>query len=643
MKKNILFLLVLFSVLRTVSTAGAAITVGRISYVDGEIYRYMDADDSWVKTFLQSPAGTQDILLTGDKSRAEIVFPNNQLMRLGGNSEIEILNLDEDSGEFTLHSGLARFYNRSSTGEMIVETARGTVKVEPGSAVDVQADEESISVAAVHGEATFHSFHDDVERVEVISGAARLEFQEKSIVAGVGPVDRKWDRWCADREGVLAQNGLVRSEHLPESMQEYAYAMEPYGHWQKIYYRGYYYWAWQPQSVAVGWSPYTTGYWYNWHGSQVWIDHNPWGWVTHHHGNWLNLHGAWLWTPYVHVSHVPGVTVIGFNITFGTRYRSHWHPGRVRWIAHNDYIGWLPLAPRETYYGYRKWGPRSAVAGGGVGFSVNINLSGHRHIDHAVLIPKHRLYNRKPGAINNYKTVRIENINKKTIVKNFRPLHTVQGLREGKHSTKVTGTRDRSILVRRNMQKERIVVAGKHEKNSSSRVEKKYSATLDNTGNKVREKKIRESVVRAEKRAPERTVEKSSRKIVKKRIAVRDNSRKSFIQKADSKERIERQGQVKVETVGKRPVKQERKTVAVRKNGPSRLSQRQVERKQGSAQKIPEGNGKYKEKEKEEGGSQRQVVRSSHNSRKRIASIEKGQYGKRSGKGWYASSLESRH
>ena len=671
MKKIIIFFLVLFAGLQTAGTAGAVITVGRISHVEGEIFRFMDVDDSWVATFLQSPVGTQDVLLTGDNSRAEIAFPNNQLMRLEENTEIEILTLEDDSGEFTLHSGLARFYNKSPAGEMIVETARGTVKVEPGSSVDVLAEKESITVSAVYGEATFHTFQDGVERVEVISGSTRLEFQNESIVAGVGPLDRKWDRWCAERESVLAQNGLVRSEHLPESMQEYAYVMEPYGHWQKIYYRGYYYWAWKPQSMSVDWSPYTTGYWYDWHGSEVWIDYNPWGWVTHHHGHWLNLQGAWLWTPYVHVSHVPGVSVVGLNITFGKRYRSHWHPGRVRWISYNDYIGWFPLAPRETYYGYRKWGPRTVVVKGGTVLGVNINLSSHRHVDHAVIIPKRQLHHRNPGAIDNYKAVRVKNLNKRTILKNYKPMHTVQRLREGKNSAKVTRTRDtvkrlESKPVRRTEKTRKIIrsetypgkrdraplaqpnllnkrpVTVKYEKTRSRKVENTYSPTLENTGNRVRDRKTRGRVVRTEKSPPERTAAKSSEKIVKKEAAVSDNARKSFINKAGSKERSERVGQAKTATVKKPAVKREHKTVAVRnksldERGSSktlpRVSRMQGERKQNSVQKAPEGNRNYREKESEEDTNQRQVFRGARNSRERIVSKEKAQYEERSRRG----------
>ena len=95
MKRLNNFVLVLFFTLLLGSTAFGAIIVGRITHVEGQIYRYMDVDQSWVETFIDSPAGTQDILTTGADSRAEIKFPNSMLLRLDANAEIEILQLRE--------------------------------------------------------------------------------------------------------------------------------------------------------------------------------------------------------------------------------------------------------------------------------------------------------------------------------------------------------------------------------------------------------------------------------------------------------------------------------------------------------------------------------------------------------------------
>ena len=212
MKKLIILLPVLFFALLAANLSFGAIIVGRIAHVEGQIYRFMDGDQSWVETFARSPAGIHDVLSTGNDSRAEIIFPNNVTIRLDENTEIEILSLDKDRGSFILHSGLARFYNRNATGKLVVETARGTARVAPGSIIDMQAEEESVAVASLLGEATFQSFKNDFEKVDIISGSTRLEFHQEGIVAGTGAIDRKWERWCADREGIWSMNRQVRSD-----------------------------------------------------------------------------------------------------------------------------------------------------------------------------------------------------------------------------------------------------------------------------------------------------------------------------------------------------------------------------------------------------------------------------------------------
>lgn len=433
-------MLVFLSILSCGISAFGSITVGRIAHVEGKIYRYRVEDQNWLETFVNSPAGTLDILSTGKNSRAEISFPGNVLVGLADHTEIEIRSLEGGSREIVLHKGLARFVNRSAAIRLEVDTFMGTVIVGPASGVDVALNVNSVAVAAVHGEASFRSVINGDKKLEVISGSTSLIFHEDSVIAGTGPLDRQWDRWWAERELVRAQGRQVRSEFLPSAMQEYAHVLNSNGSWRRVYLRGYYYWAWQPRHVAAGWGPYSTGFWYSWQGEPVWIDHNPWGWVTHHHGHWLRMRGAWLWTPYIHVSAVPGVTTAGFSITFGRTFRPSWHPGRVRWISHSTYIGWLPLAPWENYYGYRSWGPGSVTVGGGVNPGIRMSLTQHKYVEHATIIPKHYFYQRaKRAGIKNYHTVKVRNISKTVIVNNYRPIPTMPvELRHGTYEKKTT-------------------------------------------------------------------------------------------------------------------------------------------------------------------------------------------------------------
>lgn len=433
MKKLNFLLIVLLASLWLASSAFAAIIVGRIAHLEGQIYRFMDVDQSWVETFIDSPAGTLDVLATGPDSRAELKFPNNVLIRLDQETEIEIVELREDSGVFTLKKGLARFYNDDAAAGLVIDTVQGTAAINPGNSVDIKIDGAVVTIAAAEGETSFQTD----TRQEIVTGSTILEFKPGSVEAGTGPLDPDWNLWCENRESTWSRNRVVRSDYLPETMQEYAYILEPAGRWSRVYYRGYYYWGWRPLHVPAGWAPYTTGYWYDWHDEPVWIDYNPWGWVTHHHGHWLFINDAWLWTPYVHVSFVPNVTVVGLNIHFGKRYRPYWHPGRVRWISSSRHVGWLPLAPWETYYGRHRWGPRNVVVSRTIDFKSGVNLSRHRHIDHAVVVPRRDFQHSHPVARDYYSKIRLRNIEKNAIVKNYRVVRSIEPKRSTRSASKL--------------------------------------------------------------------------------------------------------------------------------------------------------------------------------------------------------------
>jgi hypothetical protein len=618
MKKLIITIVTCFAALWAVTAAEAAIVVGRISHVEGDIYRYMDVDDSWVATQLQSPAGTEDVIATGPDSRADIRFPNGMLVRLDENAEIEILELEEELGAFVLSAGLARFYNRSGSGKLVIETARGTATVATGSVMDMRADGRNIVISAVTGEGTFQSVQNGLERLEVLSGSTSLEFREESLVAGTGPINWNWNAWCGAREGAWAQNRLVRSDYLPDSMQEYAYEIEPYGSWNRVYYRGYYYWAWKPHYVAAGWSPYTSGYWYDWHGSPVWMDHNPWGWVTHHHGHWIAMNGSWLWTPYVHVSPVPGVTVVGFNIAFGRTYRSHWHPGRVRWISHNDYIGWFPLAPWETYYGYRGWGPGTVLVHGGPGISLSINLSQHKHIDHAIIIPNRHLHRKGPVEVNDYNTVKIANINKRIIVKDYKPLLTAERERARMHRVVKSGpgikaagrttwsqfdkkktragemvrqTRPekKDVRVTRTQQvvpKERTV-QGSMQRSSEKEVTKKQTKVVERNRKYTAARTAQRKVSKIEQRGPRAQIQKQENPLQRKNLTARVSP-----EKAVEKKTVRLEQQVPVPKIQKQVKPLQRKNLTARVPSPQRSRVAREGRVQKQTRESPQAGTK---------------------------------------------------
>jgi len=111
---------------------------------------------------------------------------------------------------------------------------------------------------------------------------------------------------------------------------------------------------WSPR-VAAGWAPYSYGQWswmdyYGW----SWVSYDPWGWAPFHYGRWFyNGPRGWCWYP-------------GAMHT-----RQYWRPGLVAFFGYGNgsglsvgvgfgHVGWVPLAPYETY---RPWYGRGMYGG----------------------------------------------------------------------------------------------------------------------------------------------------------------------------------------------------------------------------------------------------------------------------------------
>ena len=141
--------------------------------------------------------------------------------------------------------------------------------------------------------------------------------------------------------GEKTRNLAVASSttYLPDELSVYSNDFERNGKW--IYEQEYGY-VWTPTVITVNdWSPYRVGRWVWMRGDYVWISYEPWGWAPHHYGRWAYInHRGWCWVP-------------------PARGAVHWGPGFVGWVDTPSYISWVPLAPRETYYGHGDYGPYS--------------------------------------------------------------------------------------------------------------------------------------------------------------------------------------------------------------------------------------------------------------------------------------------
>ena len=404
-----LFLTAVVMVPLSLAADAPAMVVGRIFYIEGDLLRYVPAEKDWVAVVRDAPFGIEDTLFSGSRGMAELIVPNGAWIRIGDSTQIQVITLDTDLAEVDVASGVARFYNKGSNTVIKATSPFGYVLAYPGTVFDFYVGENSVEVVAVKGTVSFVHLATET-KYDVAAGSPSILADQQQVSSGEGSVDSDWDRWNRVRENFWATKARVRGrsvQYLPPSLQNEAYALEENGRWERVPYQGTERWFWRPVKVTAGWSPFTVGRWTDWYGDQTWIPAEPFGYVTHHYGNWVYMGNYWYWAPPV-VSMRVGLPLLDVGF--------YWYPGRVSWIHSGNYVGWVPLAPRETYYSYHNWGGPHGVVVNNVNITqININVRNYAYINRAIVVNQNNFY-----GVNNYTNVRVTNINNTTIINNYR-------------------------------------------------------------------------------------------------------------------------------------------------------------------------------------------------------------------------------
>ena len=385
-----------------------AMVVGRVSHIEGDLLRYVPEEKDWVAVVRDTPFGAEDTLFSGSRGMAELIVPNGTWIRTGNNTQIQFITLDRDLTEMDVASGVARFYNKGSETVIKVTSPFGYVLAYPGTVFDFYVGDNSVEVVAVKGRVSF--VHAATEaKYDVAAGSPSILADRQQVSSGEGTVDPDWNRWNKVREDFWAAKARKRGrsvQYLPPSLRNDSYVFEENGRWESVPYEGSERWFWRPR-VAVGWSPFTVGRWTDWYGDQTWIPAEPFGYVTHHYGNWVYVGNYWYWAPPV------------VSVQVGSPFPDegyYWYPGRVSWIHSGAYVGWVPLAPRETYYSYRHWGgPHDVVVTKSNFGQININPRNYAYANRAILVNQNDFY-----RVNNYRDVRVTNVNRTAILNDYR-------------------------------------------------------------------------------------------------------------------------------------------------------------------------------------------------------------------------------
>ena len=334
--------------------------VARISLINGDVSVRRGDSGEWVAGVINAPLLTDDRIATGGNSRSEVQFDSSNLLRIGGNSEVRLAQLESGIYHLEIAKGTVTYrILRASTANAELDTPSISVRpsregsyritVNEAGETEITARAGDVEVFTPRGSQWVYNGQTMMAR----GSASDPEFQ---MVSALSYDD--WDRWNDTRDRGFLQS--TSAQYVPQGV----YGTEdldnsgtwvndpPYGN------------VWRP-TVAAGWSPYRYGRWVweDWYG-WVWVSYDSWGWAPYHYGRWFyDASFGWGW--------YPGA--------FGMRH--YWSPALVGFFGFGrgvgfgvgfgyGNIGWVPLAPFEAFHPW--WGRGLNVAGS---FNRGINVT----------------------------------------------------------------------------------------------------------------------------------------------------------------------------------------------------------------------------------------------------------------------------
>jgi len=335
-------------------------------------------EGEWGSAAKNRPVTIGDKIWVDKDSRAELQAGQAGI-HLGSMTALSFLNLDGNIIQMRLAEGSINFRVRElREGDLYEVDAPNlafTVKQAGAFRVDVDETGQSARVTVIRGEGEVaaggktYEVHSG-ERAEFNGADDNIEF---NIDPAPGPDGL--DRWAQDRD--LKEDNSISARYVSRDMVGYD-DLDDFGSWRDEPEYGH---VWYPREVAVGWAPYSYGYW-NWVGpwGWTWVDYSPWGFAPFHYGRWAYIGSRWGWCPGpIYGAPIYGPAFVGF---FGGGF--------------NVGVGWFPLGYGEPFFPWFRCGR---------GFTERINF-------HNTFIRNRNVFNTN---IRNINYVNARNVNAVTV------------------------------------------------------------------------------------------------------------------------------------------------------------------------------------------------------------------------------------
>jgi len=311
--------------------------VARLNYMSGSVSFRPGTVEDWAEATLNYPVTTGDHLWSDENSAAEMHIGSTAI-RLGAQTAVEFLNLDDQVAQISLHQGALNIRLRNIEGDQAfeIDTPGGAISLLRAGdyRIDVLPDENTTYVTVRDGEADVNGGGNPF----TVRANEQVRIAGDPPAADVAPARAPdgWDQWCMNRDRNEDQAAQVSARYVPREMAGNE-DLSANGVWTETPDYGP---VWTPR-VAPGWAPYHYGHWawvepWGW----TWIDDAPWGFAPFHYGRWAYYGGAWVWVPGAMVArpvYAPALVVFVGG------------PHSTLAIGAGAGVAWFPLGPREVY------------------------------------------------------------------------------------------------------------------------------------------------------------------------------------------------------------------------------------------------------------------------------------------------------
>jgi hypothetical protein len=319
--------------------------VARLSYFDGSVSFQAGGSGDWGNAARNRPVTIGDKIWVDKDARAELQAGQASI-HLGAMTALSFLNLDQNITQMRLAEGSVNFRVRElregDTYEVDTPNIAFTVREAGAFRIDVNENGDGTIVTVIRGEGEVTAGG----KSHLVRAGELAEFNgtdsDIEYHTDRAPQPDDFDRWAADRDH--REENSVSARYVSRDTVGYS-DLDDNGTWSQEPNYGP---VWYPSSVAVGWAPYSYGYWsYVGPWGWTWVDYAPWGFAPFHYGRWNSFGGRWGWCP----------GPIGYYPVYGPAFVGFLGGGFGFGVGVG--VGWFPLGFGEVYrpwYGYRRGG-----------------------------------------------------------------------------------------------------------------------------------------------------------------------------------------------------------------------------------------------------------------------------------------------